>query len=47
MEDDKADRQNMQHQLHKVLKELRKARDQIAKLEANVSSYGIIFKPQL
>lgn len=27
----------MQHQLHKVLKELRKARDQIANLESNVS----------
>ncbi|KAF3853621.1 hypothetical protein F7725_014309 [Dissostichus mawsoni] len=27
------DRQSMQHQLHKVLKELRKARDQITKLE--------------
>lgn len=27
----------MQHQLHKVLKELRKARDQIAKLESAVS----------
>ncbi|KAF7668393.1 hypothetical protein LDENG_00015420 [Lucifuga dentata] len=33
-ENEKIDRQNMQHQLHKVLKELRKARDQIAKLEA-------------
>ncbi|TNN50281.1 Centrosomal protein [Liparis tanakae] len=33
-EDEKLDRQSMQHQLHKVLKELRKARDQIARLES-------------
>ncbi|XP_070707931.1 centrosomal protein of 55 kDa [Pempheris klunzingeri] len=33
-ENEKIDRQNMQHQLHKVLKELRKARDQINKLES-------------
>ncbi|KAM8836548.1 centrosomal protein of 55 kDa isoform 1-T2 [Spinachia spinachia] len=33
-ENEKIDRQGMQHQLHKVLKELRKARDQIAKLES-------------
>uniref|UniRef100_A0A8C3G9C7 Centrosomal protein 55 like n=1 Tax=Cyclopterus lumpus TaxID=8103 RepID=A0A8C3G9C7_CYCLU len=33
-EDEKIDRQSMQHQLHKVLKELRKARDQIARLES-------------
>lgn len=32
-ESEKIDRQSMQHQLHKVLKELRKARDQIDKLE--------------
>ncbi|XP_063749140.1 centrosomal protein of 55 kDa isoform X2 [Eleginops maclovinus] len=32
-ENEKLDRQSMQHQLHKVLKELRKARDQITKLE--------------
>lgn len=32
-ENEKIDRQSMQHQLHKVLKELRRARDQIAKLE--------------
>lgn len=31
----------MQHQLHKVLKELRKARDQIANLEAAVSVSGL------
>ncbi|XP_077358162.1 centrosomal protein of 55 kDa [Festucalex cinctus] len=33
-ENEKMDRQSVQHQLHKVLKELRKARDQIAKLES-------------
>ncbi|CAL8281746.1 unnamed protein product [Merluccius merluccius] len=32
-ENEKLDRQSMQHQLHKVLKELRKARDQITRLE--------------
>lgn len=36
-ENEKLDRQNMQHQLQKVLKELRKARDQISKLESAVS----------
>ncbi|RVE59489.1 hypothetical protein OJAV_G00189040 [Oryzias javanicus] len=33
-ESEKLDRQSMQQQLHKVLKELRRARDQIAKLES-------------
>ncbi|XP_071391739.1 centrosomal protein of 55 kDa [Centroberyx affinis] len=33
-ENEKIDRQSMQHQLHKVLKELRKARDQITRLES-------------
>lgn len=33
-ENERMDRQSMQHQLHKVLKELRKARDQISKLES-------------
>ncbi|XP_017290220.1 centrosomal protein of 55 kDa [Kryptolebias marmoratus] len=33
-ENEKIDRQSMQQQLHKVLQELRKARDQIAKLES-------------
>lgn len=33
-ENERIDRQSMQHQLHKVLKELRKARDQITKLES-------------
>ena len=36
-ENERIDRQSMQHQLHKVLKELRKARDQITKLESSVS----------
>ncbi|XP_061822715.1 centrosomal protein of 55 kDa isoform X1 [Nerophis lumbriciformis] len=34
-ENEKLDRQSVQHQLHKVLKELRKAREQIAKLESS------------
>ncbi|XP_024243464.1 centrosomal protein of 55 kDa isoform X1 [Oncorhynchus tshawytscha] len=34
-ENEKLDRQSLQHQLHKVLKELRKARDQIARLESS------------
>lgn len=38
-ENEKMDRQSMQHQLHKVLKELRKARDQISKLESAVSVF--------
>lgn len=33
-ENEKLDRQSLQYQLHKVLKELRKAREQIAKLES-------------
>ncbi|KAL0180080.1 hypothetical protein M9458_025522, partial [Cirrhinus mrigala] len=33
-ENDKLDRQTLQHQLQKVLKELRKARDQITRLES-------------
>uniref|UniRef100_A0A3Q3WLN6 TSG101 and ALIX binding domain-containing protein n=1 Tax=Mola mola TaxID=94237 RepID=A0A3Q3WLN6_MOLML len=33
-ENEKMDRQSMQQQLHKVLRELRKARDQISKLES-------------
>ena len=36
-EDEKTDRQSMQHQLQKMLKELRKARDQITRLESAVS----------
>ncbi|XP_054839397.1 centrosomal protein of 55 kDa [Eublepharis macularius] len=32
-ENEKVDRQNLQHQLHKLLKELRKAREQITRLE--------------
>ncbi|KAG1954603.1 centrosomal protein of 55 kDa-like [Pimephales promelas] len=34
-ENEKVDRQTLQHQLHKVLKELRKARDQITRLESS------------
>ncbi|KAI4889157.1 hypothetical protein NFI96_004846 [Prochilodus magdalenae] len=34
-ENEKFDRQSLQHQLHKVLKELRKARDQITRLESS------------
>lgn len=36
-ENERIYRQSMQHQLHKVLKELRMARDQISKLESAVS----------
>lgn len=36
-ENEKLDRQNMQHQLHVILKELRKARNQITQLESLVS----------
>lgn len=36
-ENEKLDRQSLQHQLHKVLKELRKAREQITRLESAVS----------
>lgn len=32
-ENEKLDRQNLQHQLNQVLKELRKAREQITRLE--------------
>ncbi|CAB1338057.1 unnamed protein product [Coregonus sp. 'balchen'] len=34
-ENEKLDRQSLQHQLHKVLKELRRARDQITRLESS------------
>lgn len=34
-ENEKLERQTLQHQLHKVLKELRKARDQITRLESS------------
>lgn len=37
-ENEKLDRQSMRQQLHKVLKELRKARDQITRLEAKPSN---------
>uniref|UniRef100_A0A803TZK7 Centrosomal protein 55 n=1 Tax=Anolis carolinensis TaxID=28377 RepID=A0A803TZK7_ANOCA len=36
-ENEKLDRHNLQHQLNKVLKELRKAREQITRLEPSVS----------
>lgn len=36
-ENEKIDRQNMQHQLHVILKELQKARNQITQLESLVS----------
>lgn len=36
-ENEKLDRQNVQHQLHVILKELRKARSQIIQLESLVS----------
>ncbi|KAF3704397.1 Centrosomal protein of 55 kDa [Channa argus] len=44
-ENEKMDRQNMQHQLHKVLKELRKARDQIANLESAKQSNACFSEP--
>ncbi|KAL4640058.1 centrosomal protein of 55 kDa [Arapaima gigas] len=37
-ENERLDRQTLQQQLHKVLKELRKARDQITRLESTVST---------
>uniref|UniRef100_A0A8B9JXC6 Centrosomal protein 55 like n=1 Tax=Astyanax mexicanus TaxID=7994 RepID=A0A8B9JXC6_ASTMX len=39
-ENEKLDRQSLQHQLRKVLKELRKARDQITRLESTKEAYG-------
>ncbi|KAM9424917.1 centrosomal protein of 55 kDa-like isoform 2-T3 [Pholidichthys leucotaenia] len=47
LEDEKIDRQSMQHQLHKVLKELRKARDQIAKLESGKHPNARFSEPSL
>ncbi|XP_051925382.1 centrosomal protein of 55 kDa [Hippocampus zosterae] len=44
-ENEKLDRQSVQHQLHKVLKELRKARDQIAKLESVKQPNGRFSEP--
>lgn len=41
-ENEKLDRQNMQHQLYVILKELRKARSQITQLESLVSSEWLI-----
>ncbi|XP_061491503.1 centrosomal protein of 55 kDa isoform X2 [Rhineura floridana] len=39
-ENEKFDRQNLQHQLNKVLKELRKARDQITRFEPSLPERG-------
>ncbi|XP_060624705.2 centrosomal protein of 55 kDa isoform X3 [Anolis sagrei] len=39
-ENEKLDRHNLQHQLHKVLKELRKAREQITRLEPSLPEHG-------
>ncbi|XP_026206330.1 centrosomal protein of 55 kDa [Anabas testudineus] len=44
-ENEKMDRQSMQQQLHKVLKELRKARDQIANLESAKQSSARFSEP--
>ncbi|CAB1311924.1 unnamed protein product [Coregonus sp. 'balchen'] len=42
-ENEKLDRQSLQHQLHNVLKELRKARDQITRLESSHQQRGSRF----
>uniref|UniRef100_A0A803SLI9 Centrosomal protein 55 n=1 Tax=Anolis carolinensis TaxID=28377 RepID=A0A803SLI9_ANOCA len=39
-ENEKLDRHNLQHQLNKVLKELRKAREQITRLEPSLPEHG-------
>lgn len=44
-ENERIDRQGMQHQLHKVLKELRKAREQITKLESAKQSNARFSEP--
>ena len=41
-ENEKLDRQNLQHQLNKVLKELHKAREQITHLEPSVSIIKVL-----
>ncbi|XP_029465759.1 centrosomal protein of 55 kDa isoform X2 [Rhinatrema bivittatum] len=49
-ENEKLDRQNVQHQLYKVLKELRKAREQITRLEsmnspnATIETFGYLLQ---
>lgn len=45
-ENEKLDRQNMQHQLHVILKELRKARSQITQLESLKQLHGFAFTEQ-
>ncbi|XP_051883709.1 LOW QUALITY PROTEIN: centrosomal protein of 55 kDa [Pristis pectinata] len=46
-ENEKHERQNLQHQLHKVLKELRKAREQIARLENTQVEDNRLLEPVL
>lgn len=46
-ENEKLDRQNMQHQLHVILKELRKARNQITQLESLKQLHEIAFTEPL
>nr|XP_006976699.2 centrosomal protein of 55 kDa isoform X1 [Peromyscus maniculatus bairdii]XP_015851037.2 centrosomal protein of 55 kDa isoform X1 [Peromyscus maniculatus bairdii]XP_015851043.2 centrosomal protein of 55 kDa isoform X1 [Peromyscus maniculatus bairdii]XP_042118990.1 centrosomal protein of 55 kDa isoform X1 [Peromyscus maniculatus bairdii]XP_042118992.1 centrosomal protein of 55 kDa isoform X1 [Peromyscus maniculatus bairdii]XP_042118995.1 centrosomal protein of 55 kDa isoform X1 [Peromyscus ma len=45
-ENEKLDRQNMQHQLYVILKELRKARSQITQLESLKQLHGFAFPEQ-
>ncbi|KAL1789271.1 centrosomal protein of 55 kDa isoform X1 [Sigmodon hispidus] len=45
-ENEKLDRQNMQHQLYVILKELRKARSQITQLESLKQLHGLAFTEQ-
>ncbi|XP_075830056.1 centrosomal protein of 55 kDa isoform X2 [Microtus pennsylvanicus] len=45
-ENEKLDRQNMQHQLYVILKELRKARSQITQLESLKQLHGFAFAEQ-
>ncbi|XP_004391349.2 centrosomal protein of 55 kDa [Trichechus manatus latirostris] len=46
-ENEKLDRQNMQHQLHVILKELRKARNQITQLESLKQLHELAFTEPL
>lgn len=46
-ENEKLDRQNMQHQLYVILKELRKARSQITQLESLKQLHGFAYTEQL
>lgn len=45
-ENEALDRQSLERQLHKVLKELRKARDQITRLETAVSPLSTLMDDQ-